>query len=80
MCSAVVIFFDSFGVLTVELFFSSLFFSFQFDEGQHVIEMDDDIEDLQVTIKKIKNVSVPCLKTLFNESFSFMAYSTIRVQ
>ena len=68
-------FFDSFGVLTFVFFFSLLFFSFQFDEGQHVIEMDDDIEDLQVTIKKIKNVSVPCLKTLFNESFSLIGSS-----
>ena len=75
ICSAVVFFFDSFGVLTFVFFFSLLFFSFQFDEGQHVIEMDDDIEDLQVTIKKIKNVSVPCLKTLFNESFSLIGSS-----
>ena len=40
-----------------------------FDEGQKIIEMDDDVEDVQVTVKGEKNQSVKNLKALFNRSF-----------
>lgn len=43
-----------------------------FNEGQNIIEMDDDVDDVQVTIKGQKNESVKNLKVLFNKSFDMI--------
>ena len=40
-----------------------------FDEGAKIIEMDDDVEDIEVTVKGQKNSSVKNLIMLFNETF-----------
>lgn len=40
-----------------------------FDEGEKIIEMDDDIEDIENTTKGIKNTPVNNLKKLFLNSF-----------
>jgi|9_EtaG_2_1085328.scaffolds.fasta_scaffold05276_3 hypothetical protein len=40
-----------------------------FNEGEQIVEMDDDIEDIVHTIKEVKSTSVEDLKTLFLESF-----------
>ena len=45
-----------------------------FKEGQNIIEMDDDVEDIEVTVKGKKNKSVTDLKELFDESFQMIAY------
>ena len=44
-----------------------------FKEGQNIIEMDDDVEDIEVTVKGKKNKPVKDLKELFNESFNMIA-------
>ena len=44
-----------------------------FDEGVNIIEMDDDVDDLQVTVKGQKNQSVRNLKALFNRSFQMIS-------
>jgi len=46
-----------------------------FDEGQNIIEMDDDVEDIEVTVKGKKNKPVKDLKELFNESFQIISSS-----
>ena len=43
-----------------------------FNEGENIIEMDDDVEDIEVTVKGKKNRSVKNLKGLFNESFDMI--------
>ena len=43
-----------------------------FKEGQNIIEMDDDVEDIEITVKNKKNKSVKDLKELFNESFQII--------
>ena len=43
-----------------------------FKEGQNIIEMDDDVEDIEITLKGVKNKSVTNLKELFNESFKII--------
>lgn len=43
-----------------------------FDEGENIIEMDDDIENIEITIKGKKNKSVGNIITLFNESFKMI--------
>ena len=43
-----------------------------FKEGQNIIEMDDDVEDIEVTVKGKKNKPVENLKKLFNESFDII--------
>lgn len=43
-----------------------------FNKGQNIIEMDDDVDDVQVTIKGRKNESVKNLKVLFNKSFDMI--------
>tara|TARA_R110002096_G_scaffold79948_5_gene187716 strand:- start:2053 stop:2724 length:672 start_codon:yes stop_codon:yes gene_type:complete len=43
-----------------------------FPENTKIIEMDDDVEDIEVTIKGEKNTSVNNLIDLFNESFDLI--------
>ena len=44
-----------------------------FKEGQNILEMDDDVEDIEKTLKGVKNKSVTNLKELFNESFQIIS-------
>jgi len=43
-----------------------------FDEGQNIIELDDDVEEIEITLKGLKNKPVTNLKELFNESFKII--------
>jgi len=43
-----------------------------FKEGQNIIELDDDVEEIEITLKGLKNKSVTNLKELFNESFQII--------
>ena len=43
-----------------------------FDEGQNIIELDDDVEEIEITLKGLKNKPVTNLKELFNESFQII--------
>ena len=43
-----------------------------FDEGQNIIELDDDVEQIEITLKGLKNKPVTNLKELFNESFKII--------
>jgi len=43
-----------------------------FDEGQNILEMDDDVEQIEITLKGLKNKPVTNLKELFNESFKII--------
>ena len=43
-----------------------------FNEGENIIEMDDDVEDIEITVKGNKNKSVENLIELFNESFDMI--------
>lgn len=43
-----------------------------FDEDDHIVEMDDDIEDIMTTLKGVRNESVGDLKQLFEESFDLL--------
>jgi len=40
-----------------------------FDEGEEIVEMDDDVEDIVHTIKEVKSTSVEDLQELFRDSF-----------
>ena len=44
-----------------------------FKEGQNIIELDDDVDDIEITLKGKKNKPVTDLKELFNESFDMIA-------
>ena len=43
-----------------------------FDEGQNILEIDDDVEQIEITLKGKKNKPVTDLKELFNESFQII--------
>tara|TARA_R110000824_G_scaffold48395_6_gene136670 strand:- start:1109 stop:1858 length:750 start_codon:yes stop_codon:yes gene_type:complete len=43
-----------------------------FDEGEHIVEMDDDIDDIQTTKKEVKNESVMNLKDFFEKNFDML--------
>lgn len=43
-----------------------------FDDGQNILEMDDDVDDIEITLKGVKNKSVTDLKELINESFQII--------
>jgi len=43
-----------------------------FKEGQNILEMDDDVNDIEITLKGKKNKPVTDLKELFNESFQII--------
>ena len=43
-----------------------------FDEGQNILEMDDDVAQIEITLKGVKNKPVKDLKELFNESFQII--------
>jgi hypothetical protein len=44
-----------------------------FKEGQNILEIDDDVEQIEITLKGLKNKPVTNLKELFNESFDMIA-------
>jgi len=43
-----------------------------FDEGQNILEIDDDVEQIEITLKGKKNKPVTNLKELINESFQII--------
>jgi len=43
-----------------------------FDEGENIIELDDDVDEIEITLKGLKNKPVTNLKELFNESFKII--------
>ena len=43
-----------------------------FDEGQNILEIDDDVEEIETTLKGVKNKPVTDLKELINESFKII--------
>ena len=43
-----------------------------FDEGENILEIDDDVEEIEITLKGVKNKPVTNLKELFNESFKII--------
>ena len=43
-----------------------------FNEGQKIVEMDDDVEDIQTTMKGKKNSSVKNIKKLFEDSYNLI--------
>ena len=43
-----------------------------FKEGAEIVEMDDDVEDIETTLKGTKNKSVSNLKQLFEDSFKLI--------
>lgn len=43
-----------------------------FSDGTHIVEMDDDIEDIKTTLKNTKEKSVGNLQCLFEESFELL--------
>ena len=43
-----------------------------FPENDKIVEMDDDIEDVENTVKGVKNTSITDLKKILNESFELL--------
>jgi len=44
-----------------------------FDEAQNILEIDDDVEQIEITLKGVKNKPVTNLKELINESFQIIS-------